>query len=425
MRIELPKFNANEYGPSNKSFLGHLIDKGRLQTSPSQDDLSFAFLVHPRNSFDALACARVLGADLSALARFIPPNLEQFAKNRFLYKDLARIPPFVINQGTITVEGSLVKGNLVAILLYGEQMLANGWRGFARERIIDAIEMCQAGGIDLVGLGAHTSPAVGGGVFLRKADSDSSYPDNRYTGIQRIGITNGNSFTAAVTMQSIDHFVQELDLLPARARVGIVGATGSVGSAASRLLVERGYRPLLIGRFLKKLNDSFSDIREDVVLSNALPDLLTCDVVVVMTSGATATILPEHIRAGTVVIEDTQPRNISEVQGDKLMDEGNLVVDGGFVKVPGLKCNFNLRLPEEVTFACLAETLILAMEGRRGDYSMGNAQVGQAKEMVALANKHNIAVAPPTWNSRLINPQSLKGAKLANSRRRRTVFAVA
>ncbi len=404
---------------NKKSILQSVIaaDNPKIVRSGNKRKSSFAFLVHPRNSFDALECAKVGGVGLGELGGLFPVRVEQEAKNRFLYKSLAKIPPFIIKESDITVEGTDLRGVLVAVLLYGEQMLLNSWMPFAKKRIVEAIQLANEGGARLIGLGAHTSPATLGGMTLRE---QGKYID--VNSIADIGITNGNALTAGASVEAVKRSVETLDLLPQKAKIGVVGASGSVGAATSRLLVEEGFVPILNSRWKMKLEGKFEDIKDYVLFSEDLRDMRQCDVIVVMTSAASATLLPEHVSPGTIVIEDTQPRNITEPHAKKIRENGSMVIDGGYVHIPGYKCGFNLRLPAETTLACLAETLILALEGRVSDYSLGDAQVDKAREILKLAKKYNITVASPTWNSRPIDTRVYDRVKHHNLRRKRTIF---
>jgi predicted amino acid dehydrogenase len=381
---------------------------------------TFTFLVHPRDPFDALECAKIGGVGLGALANFIPSKLEQELKNRILYKTFAKTPPFIIKNSEITVEGTEVKGHLVAVLLYGEQMLSNSWMTFAKSRIVKAIQLAQEAGSSIIGLGAHTSPATLGGLTLREKGGHIDV-----SSISEIGITTGNALTAGMSVEAVKRSVESLDLLPQKAKVGIVGASGSVGAATSRLLVEEGFVPILYSRSIRKLEAKFEDIKDYAVFSEDLRDMRQCDVIVVMTSASTSTLLPEHVSPGTIVIEDTQPRNIKEPQAREMRENGSMLIDGGYVHIPGYRCGFNFRFPPETTAACLAETLILTMEGRTSDYSLGDAQVDKAREMLRLAKKHNITVAPPTWNNKPIESVVLDQVRRQSVRRIKTVFQVA
>ena len=64
--------------------------------------------------------------------------------------------------------------------------------------------------------------------------------------------------------------------------------------------------------------------------------------------------------------------------------------------MPGedLDFGFDFGFPPGLAYACMAETMILALEGRFEDYSVGGElSVEQAREMGALARKHGFRLA--------------------------------
>jgi predicted amino acid dehydrogenase len=71
-----------------------------------------------------------------------------------------------------------------------------------------------------------------------------------------------------------------------------------------------------------------------------------------------------------------------------------LIIDGGIVSTPGIDYHFDLGLPPETTFACVAETLILAAEGKYDSCLVGKVQLEKVKEMIKLAKKYNFTHAP-------------------------------
>jgi len=51
-----------------------------------------------------------------------------------------------------------------------------------------------------------------------------------------IGVTTGNSLTAATAVEGALAAATRMDIDPARARVAVLGATGSIGAVCCRLL---------------------------------------------------------------------------------------------------------------------------------------------------------------------------------------------
>jgi predicted amino acid dehydrogenase len=72
-----------------------------------------------------------------------------------------------------------------------------------------------------------------------------------------------------------------------------------------------------------------------------------------------------------------------------------LVIDGGMVDVPGpVDFHFNFGFPPGKAYACMAETITLALEGRFEDYTLGKTITRQrVEEIAALAAKHGFRLS--------------------------------
>jgi hypothetical protein len=69
-----------------------------------------------------------------------------------------------------------------------------------------------------------------------------------------------------------------------------------------------------------------------------------------------------------------------------------LVIESGEVLLPGAPdFGFDIGLPPGVAYACLAETAVLAMEGRFESFTLGrNIEMDKVKEMYRLFKKHGL-----------------------------------
>ncbi len=72
-----------------------------------------------------------------------------------------------------------------------------------------------------------------------------------------------------------------------------------------------------------------------------------------------------------------------------------LIVDGGVVEVPGpVDFGFNFGFPPRMAYACMAETMLLALEGKVADFSLGrDIKLEQVEEITRLAEKHQFKLA--------------------------------
>jgi predicted amino acid dehydrogenase len=72
-----------------------------------------------------------------------------------------------------------------------------------------------------------------------------------------------------------------------------------------------------------------------------------------------------------------------------------LVIEGGVVDVPGdVDFHFEFGFPPKTAYACMAETMMLALEGMTDDYSIGrDIAPDQVDEITGLAMKHGFKLA--------------------------------
>ena len=77
------------------------------------------------------------------------------------------------------------------------------------------------------------------------------------------------------------------------------------------------------------------------------------------------------------------------------MRDDVLVIEGGVVEVPGdVKFNLNFGFPPQTAYACMAETMVLALEQRYESYTLGRElTVRQVEEISQLAKKHGFKLS--------------------------------
>ena len=282
------------------------------------------------------------------------------------------VPPMVTGKMSRVDLPSKIMGRIITVPLTPTQLLTLP-RTQVQGRISQAIDKARDLGASVVGLGALTAPASAGGkAFAKRTD---------------VGVTNGNAFTAAMTLQAIEKLIPTLDRDPL---IAIVGATGSVGSCLTRLYArQHAGRLLLVARNEARLQALAADVHGgsiEATISTNMADVAQADLVVLLTSSPDALLRSEHLKRGAVVLDDTVPRNTDENLLTERPDV--LIVDGGLVEIPGFDLRGSIALAPKLAYACLAETMLLALSGHKGHFCMGDAQVDQAEHILKLANEH-------------------------------------
>jgi hypothetical protein len=119
-----------------------------------------------------------------------------------------------------------------------------------------------------------------------------------------------------------------------------------------------------------------------------------CDLIVTATSAFGQRVLDiTRCKPGAVVCDVARPPDINPAEADLRPDV--LVIESGEVLIPGdIDFGYDIGLPPKTAYACLAETALLAMEGRFEDYTLGrNISVDRVKEIYRLFKKHQFKLA--------------------------------
>jgi predicted amino acid dehydrogenase len=181
------------------------------------------------------------------------------------------------------------------------------------------------------------------------------------------------------------------------ARAAVVGATGAIGSVCAELLAASVGSLVLIardGRRLAELSERLTDgAKAEIITSMDMRALAGCSLILTVTSALHEVIHPEDLRAGSVVCDVARPRDVSAMVARARDDI--LVIDGGMVDVPGpVDFHFNFGFPPAKAYACMAETMILALEGRFEDYTVGkDISLERVNEISRMAAKHGFRLS--------------------------------
>ncbi len=322
----------------------------------------FAFLTHPRDIHDLY---RWKGSRL--LREYSDSDEEFLAK-------ATSMEPTVAGEVLFGFGGA--RGELVGVMRMPRQVMGPG----GREAVHDALRLAVDRGAKVVGLGALTAPATAAGrSLIRDVPRD-------------VTITTGNAYTAAVARHNVVSAAAALHL-DRPAQVAVVGATGSVGVPTSHLLVREGFDVTVIGRNLGRIRATLGDLASDTIFSDSLEPLAKADVVLVLTSETAALVTPADVRTGAIIVDVTQPANIQNAACPSFKAKGVRVVPGGLAHVPSYRCTYDLAIPiAGATFACLAETYLMAREGIR-EHSVGPPPPEFALRMEQVAARHGVRPA--------------------------------
>jgi hypothetical protein len=97
-----------------------------------------------------------------------------------------------------------------------------------------------------------------------------------------------------------------------------------------------------------------------------------------------------------------------------------LVIESGEILIPGnVDFGVDIGLPPKTSYACLAETALLAMEGRFEDYTLGrNIEMQRVKEIYHLSKKHDFQLAGLRSFGKYITDEDVAGKRALAERLR-------
>ncbi len=332
---------------------------------------SFAFIIHPIDP------KRDVGRKFPFLGRILTERQIDFFSTFF--------PPVYISEiEGITSEatGKQVKGWFIACPYTPRRMMELPERTVYR-KIIQTGRMAEKLGANILGLGAFTSVIGDAGVTIAN-ELD-------------IPVTTGDSFTVSMAVQAIRDAACAMNINIKDATVAVVGATGAIGRVCADLLSAEAARLVLVARHERKLEVLRDRLkacaRSELLISTRMDILKEAQLILTVTSAIHDVIHAEDLQAGSVVCDVARPRDVSAMVAAVRNDI--LVIDGGMVDVPGpVNFHFNFGFPEGKAYACMAETIALALEGRFEDYTVGkNITLERVKEIATIARKHGFRMS--------------------------------
>lgn len=329
----------------------------------------FAFLLHPLGMKDVVRYAPKAAGKREPLVR----------------KLLEWMPPY--HAATIpevrSAMGRSVTGNFVMVPLLPAQFIELE-RSFVVDRVTQAARLGQELGADIVGLGGYNSVVGGAGRVVANA-LDAA-------------VTSGNSYTVATAIEGALEAARALDIDMARSTVTVVGATGSIGSVCARMLARQVPRLVLVARSKSRLKVLAERIHAESRTALAIEmdvsrGVREADIVITATTSGGGIIRAEDLKPGAVVCDVAVPHDVCREVARLRPDV--LVIEGGVVEVPGKPdLNFDFGYPPGVALACMAETMVLALENRLEDYSIGRGlDFDKVEEIAMLARRNGFRLA--------------------------------
>ena len=342
----------------------------------------FAFVIHPLSQQYLTKTP-----PLDWIANVSPPTVMNLVE-----KAVAYTPPFIYSKvsGIKSPTGDEAEGWLITVGGTPKEIMAHGPE-FTYSRLLAAAKLAKKLGAQIMGLGAFTKVVGDAGITVAKRAP--------------LPITTGNSYSASGALWAAHDAAKKVG----RVSIGksgkmagkamVVGATGAIGSVCARLLAKAVDEIYMVAPEAAKLLALKESIELETpgaivhVSATTDRDLSEMDMVVTATSGAGKRILDiMQVKPGCVITDVARPLDIPAEDVAKRPDV--LVIESGEVQLPGDVRMKDIGLPRGIAYACLAETIVLALEARFENFTLGrNIEWEKVREIYKLGLKHGMELA--------------------------------
>lgn len=353
---------------------------------------------------------------------------------RFLDRTKGLLEPFICERKELrSITGELVNVTVIGCAFTAVQAIEairSGETAWILGHIEKAVGLAKRLGCSIVGFGGYTSIVTDNCTAIAEED---------------VALTSGNSLAAIAGLEALESAQRRLGI--ARARLGVLGATGNIGAVLAEVAADHTAEILLVGRpgSRKRLERVAGEVyfgawkrltrqgaqdglagaiaatetvrrldpgsverigeairtgiaeelgdRAPVRIAEDLGALAACQAIITATNAARPVILPEHLGRGPVVIcdvaapRDVDPRVLRE-------REDVVVLRGGVVRAPlGQKLAIGgMRLDEGQLYGCLAETALLGLAGSGENFSYGKLTASHLRRIRELARLHGFSI---------------------------------
>lgn len=370
-------------------------EKYKFVAEPEDGDGRFAFLIHPLT----LRSFGDIDASLKGLSPVDSRELVDLMTGELR-------PAVCGTTRVISADGRAAYGEFIGVPLLPEQLLEMPSEE-AIDYIREAVLLARERGAKIVGLGGYTSIASKAGTRVANLD---------------VAVTTGNNYTVLSAIDAVEMACERFDVASGTSHAAIVGAGGSIGSTIAREVALSFNRVTLIGNpnNIEKNRQRFASIVENIcellsedsdyarnrkagsvaeklkelavanppgalaarIIDGDYPELgigwdtdcsvalVDADVVFVSTNSTGTLVEPHDLKRNAIVCDLSRPSNVS--QAISLNRPDVFFIDGGVIRTPNnTDLGVNFGFPKGLCFACMAETMMLALDQRYKNTSLG------------------------------------------------------
>ena len=306
-------------------------------------------------------------------------------RERFLRHFAPRANPLVMSSFDVqSTLGAKVRFYAIALPFTSRQMkqwLDDGDFFRVRHSIDKAIKVARFIGCEVIALGQYTS------IVTRNATT---------LDLPHVGLTTGNSYTIALALEAIDRAVHDRGLDQMSATLAVVGASGNIGQTCSEILSPRFGKTILLGSSKPSARRRLDSLQARLPRARVEDDraaLRQADVVLAVANAPVPFLTVDLFGQGATICDLSVPAavcpDVKEARPDVL------VIGGGIARLPFGEDHgiLGFPLPPGQVYGCMAETMLLGLEGVRDATFTGMLPAEHVYRLAAMANRHGFTLA--------------------------------
>ena len=257
---------------------------------------------------------------------------------------------------------------------------------FILDKIFAAGHLAEKLGVRILGLGDFVA-----------AVADKEY--KTLTKSLKMPVTSGNALVAWSVFEAIYRLTRARNIALKKSTLAIIGATSSVGNLCTRKLSE--YISKII--ITSKDKDKLEQLKETTLHLNSIELIMEEDAYKAV-QDADIVINTDNLQEKLFDIGKLKPNSIFcdvslryNISDKSELRQDITFIQAGLIKLPypdrlGIKNG----LPKGITYASLAETMLLVFEEKFVDYSLGeNVNLDKLEEIADIAVQHGFEVWVP------------------------------
>lgn len=246
-------------------------------------------------------------------------------------------------------------------------------QSLALDMVTKACLMAQEWGSEIIGLGIMFGKIGRRGRDVRKR--------------VHVPLTNGDCFLIFNAVQVLMKLLELFEWEPREEKIAVYGFPSTIGTLLTEYLLTLGIDVTLIGkstRYVQKLMEVISQ-KHDASLG-LVPEISDAqkDSRIIFAAGSEDQKIDVHeLDKPAVIIDVSFPRNV--LNSNSL---NALIIDAGVITMPKTFLRISGYQPDRAQ-SCLAELIVLSLEGKREDYSLGrNITLEKVKRIGTLAQRN-------------------------------------